>query len=344
MAPEEPRVAFVTQARKQEDLFTSASKWGILADLLAGPKDTKMVRPFALALHPAGGLLVTDPGRAMTHFFFWGERRYIAVGPKREGGLPSPVGVAALPDGRILVSDSRLGSVEAFDVDGRWLGSFAARGVLSRPAGIAVDAARGAVYVCDVLKHCVAVFDFQGRAIRSIGRYGEGPGEFNYPTHVAVDPQGRIAVTDSMNFRVQLLTADGSAVRSFGRLGDAPGAFSKPKGVAVDSQGRVMIVEGLYDAIEFFDAQGRLLLSVGGSGAGPGQFWLPAGLAYNPAQNLLFVADSYNSRIQVFRLLTEPTSQPSAVAQAFQPVNVKRDGIINNTQAGKPAPSTGPSQ
>jgi sugar lactone lactonase YvrE len=62
-------------------------------------------------------------------------------------------------------------------------------------------------------------------------------------------------------------------------------------------------VEGLYDSLVFFDAEGRLLLNVGGPGSGPGEFWLPAGMAFDADRQLLFVADSYNSRVQVFRFL-----------------------------------------
>jgi sugar lactone lactonase YvrE len=74
--------------------------------------------------------------------------------------------------------------------------------------------------------------------------------------------------------------------------------------VAVDGAGRLMAVEGLYDGVEFFDAQGRFLFHLGGSGSEPGQFWLPGGLAFDPVENLFFVADSYNGRVQVFRLLS----------------------------------------
>jgi len=106
-----------------------------------------------------------------------------------------------------------------------------------------------------------------------------------------------------MNFRVQILEPDGTFVRSIGVAGDAPGGFAKPKGVAVDPRGRIMVVEGLHDAVQFFDWDGRLLLSLGASGSGPGEFWLPAGLAFDDKEQLLFVADSYNSRVQVFRLI-----------------------------------------
>jgi DNA-binding beta-propeller fold protein YncE len=303
-APPEPaRVAFVMQIRRHQDLFGEAGAWNAIGRLFAGERDSTMVRPFALALHPAGGLLVTDPGARCVHYYDWGRRRYLRIGAKIDGGLPSPVGVAALPDGRILVSDSRLGRIEVFDGQGERLGTFGPENTIARPAGLAVDAARGRVYVADVTAHCVAVLDLTGRLTHRIGSRGGGDGEFNFPTHLALDAQGNLAVTDSMNFRAQVFGPDGAWLRGIGKLGDAPGQFSKPKGIVIDPLGNTIVVEGLYDTLQFFSPRGELLLSLGGPGTAPGEFWLPAGACLDPAQGLLFVADSYNRRVHVFRLL-----------------------------------------
>lgn len=302
--PDTPRVAYVTSIRGHKDLFDTGGLFAGLVRLVAGSDDTAMVRPYAVALYRDEGLLVSDPGLQCVHFYDGSRRKYVVIGKELEGGLPSPVGVAALPDGSILVCDSRLGRVERFDRKGKSLGTFAGpdQGI-ERPAGIAVDAARGEVFVADVTRHRIAVFGLDGASLRSFGERGDAPGQFNFPTHLDFTPDGHLAVTDSMNFRVAILNPDGSPVSQVGRLGSAPGQFSKPKGVVVDRRGVVIAVEGLYDTLEFFDSGGRLLLNLGGSGSEPGQFWLPAGLAYDAANDLLFVADSYNSRVQVFRLL-----------------------------------------
>ncbi len=307
--PETPRVAFVMEIKSHRDLFRDSGFWRSLTGLLAGRTDSSLMRPSALAIHPRGGLVVTDPGRGMAHLYDWDRRRYEAIGPKRPGGLPSPVGVAVDRNGRILICDSRLQTVESFDSKGRWNGSFVERGVIERPVGIAIDYSAGEtpesyrVYVTDVMGHKIFVFDSNGRPIGRIGKRGSEPGAFNFPTQITLDAAGRLVVTDSMNFRIQILEPDGTPVRSVGRLGRSPGTFSKPKGVAVDREGRLMAVEGLYGAIEFFDSHGRFLLHLGGSGQGPGEFWLPAGLTYDEDERLLFAADSYNSRVQVFRIL-----------------------------------------
>jgi hypothetical protein len=48
-----------------------------------------------------------------------------------------------------------------------------------------------------------------------------------------------------------------------------------------------------------------LLLSLGQSGAAPGEFGLPAGIAIS-ADNHIYIADSYNRRIQVLAYTGEP--------------------------------------
>jgi DNA-binding beta-propeller fold protein YncE len=47
-----------------------------------------------------------------------------------------------------------------------------------------------------------------------------------------------------------------------------------------------------------------LLLYFGALGGGPGQFNLPAGL-YVDAEDRLYVADSFNRRVQIFQYLAE---------------------------------------
>ena len=106
-----------------------------------------------------------------------------------------------------------------------------------------------------------------------------------------------------MNFRVQVFNEDGRLLSTFGRLGDGSGDFDKPKGIAVDSAGHIYVVEGINDVVQIFDDEGKLLLAFGGSGFGEGQFWLPSGIAI--ANDVVYVADSANRRVQMFEYLKE---------------------------------------
>jgi hypothetical protein len=62
------------------------------------------------------------------------------------------------------------------------------------------------------------------------------------------------------------------------------------------------VVDALFDTVQIFDEEGVLLLQFGDRGTAPGEFWLPEG-AFISKQDRIYVADSFNGRIQVFEFL-----------------------------------------
>jgi len=52
--------------------------------------------------------------------------------------------------------------------------------------------------------------------------------------------------------------------------------------------------------VQVFNNEGQLLYYFGGHGTAPGEFQLPAGLAID-ANDRVYVVDSYNRRVQVYR-------------------------------------------
>lgn len=81
-------------------------------------------------------------------------------------------------------------------------------GVLS---SVASDA-DGTLYLLDQQLNEVMVFSKDGEYLRSIGREGEGPGEFRRPSGLFLTPDGNVAVLQSMPGRIILLTRDGEPV------------------------------------------------------------------------------------------------------------------------------------
>jgi DNA-binding beta-propeller fold protein YncE len=68
----------------------------------------------------------------------------------------------------------------------------------------------------------------------------------------------------------------------------------------------VYVTDGLLNALQIFDPTGRLLLALGGLGEDRGEFWLPAGVFVGEGDEI-YVADSFNGRVQVFRYIGGPT-------------------------------------
>lgn len=69
---------------------------------------------------------------------------------------------------------------------------------LGQLSGIAMDA-NGIVYVSDRTENKLWVFDSRGRSMPGIGRRGQGPGEYQAPTGIAIGPDGKLYVRDQGN-------------------------------------------------------------------------------------------------------------------------------------------------
>ena len=157
--------------------------------------------------------------------------------------------------------------------------------------------------MADTYAHDIKVFDAAGILVRVIGQRGEGPGEFNFPTHLAF-ARGQLYVTDTLNSRVQVFSASGDLLgnRGFGTRGLYLGNLVRPKGVGVDSEGNIYVVESYYDSLLVFSERGEFLLPIGGTGTATGRFYLPAGV-WVDARNRVFVADMFNGRVVLFQFL-----------------------------------------
>jgi sugar lactone lactonase YvrE len=70
-------------------------------------------------------------------------------------------------------------------------------------------------------------FSKDGKFIKSIGKKGSGPGEFDQPHALAIDSKGRLIVGDRGNNRIQILDQDGKFISQTAE-------FGRPSGVWVD--------------------------------------------------------------------------------------------------------------
>lgn len=259
-------------------------------------------RPSSLIGDEQGRLYVSDTSRQA--IFVFDERAgELQVWEHAQGlvNFVAPSGLALGPDGGLFVADAELGFVVRLDAQGEPRGVIG-RGELRRPTGLARDPGTGLLFVADTYAHDIKVFDAGGILVRVIGRRGEGPGEFNYPTHLAF-AHDALYVTDTMNSRVQVFGAAGDLRnRGFGTRGLYLGNLVRPKGVAVDSEGNIYVVESYYDSLLVFSPSGEFLLPIGGTGTSTGRFYLPSGV-WVDGRNRVFIADMFNGRVVMFQFL-----------------------------------------
>lgn len=74
----------------------------------------------------------------------------------------------------------------------------------------------GTIWVADKLAQAIRRYDQAGKHIGSIGRGGEGPGEFNYIAGLERLPDGRFAVWDPGLLRFSLFSGDGEFQKAIG--------------------------------------------------------------------------------------------------------------------------------
>jgi DNA-binding beta-propeller fold protein YncE len=293
--PEKPRIKFLYAFRDAKDLGFSEPFFKRLWSIIAGKKERGMVRPYAIAAE-GPVVAVVDPGVRVVHLFDMAAKKYKRIRKVGKDFLVSPVGVGVSAD-RVYISDSSLEKVFVFNTSGDYLFSIED---LARPTGLAFDQDTGRLYVADTLDHRIVVFDQAGKKLFSFGKRGEGSGTFNFPTHLFLRAD-KLYVNDTMNFRIQAFDLDGQYLSSFGTHGDGSGHFAQPKGVGVDEEGHIYVVDAAFNRVQVFDSGGKYLLSFGAQGGKAGNFWLPSGLFI--AKDRIYVADSYNRRIQVFQFI-----------------------------------------
>jgi len=81
-----------------------------------------------------------------------------------------------------------------------------------RAGDIQVDT-EGNIYVLDSGNHRLQVFDKDGKYLRTIGKRGQGPGEFNTPTCLRLDDKtGNIYVVDNMLRKIIIFDKEGKYI------------------------------------------------------------------------------------------------------------------------------------
>lgn len=170
---------------------------------------------------------------------------------------------------------------------GRFLRSWGA-GLFIMPHGLTIDHDDN-VWLTDVAMQQVFKFSPEGRLLLTLGERGV-PGSdsahFNYPTKVAVRPDGGFYVSDGYhNTRVIRFDAKGKFVNQWGKPGKGPGEFDLPHGIALDRAGRVYVADRGNARVQVFDSTGRFVADWHGPLLGR-----PYGVAVSP-DGSIFVVD-----------------------------------------------------
>jgi len=129
----------------------------------------------------------------------------------------------------------------------------------------------------------------------SWGNKGNGTGEFNEPTGIAVS-SNEVFVSDARNARIQVFDYNGNFKRAFGHQGNDSEKLGRPMNLTVKNS-ELYVTDYFKDRIQVYSLEGQYLRSLGKSGHGPGEFDAPVGIDV-AVNGDVYVIDFYNQRLQ----------------------------------------------
>ena len=271
-------------------------------ELIFGKKGRVLDKPVSVVAESPDKYWIIDQKNGTIVFVEENKGEELKIKTTDDQFLSSMVGICILPERGLLFSDSRLNEVFFLENGSPGLSPIADSIDWHRPTGIAHSVVKDEIWVVETAAHRISIVNLKGELKRVIGKRGNGPGDFNFPTHIWIDSQGDAYIVDALNFRIQIFDKNGEFINMFGESGDGTGSLARPKGIATDSFGNIYVVDALFHVVQIFNRSGRLLYYFGSQGRNKGEFWMPSGIYIDHKDNI-FVSDTYNSRIQVFNLI-----------------------------------------
>jgi hypothetical protein len=136
------------------------------------------------------------------------------------------------------------------------------------PYDIVLDSA-GNMYILDTGNNRIQKLDPQGKFIKTIGRQGQGPGEFQGAFSLDIDEQDNLFVLEVRNMRIQVLSSEGRSLStvkfdafSMGQIRRLkPGLFVK--GGSINLRSLMDRPRKLPKLLEIIDRDGRTIKTFG---------------------------------------------------------------------------------
>jgi sugar lactone lactonase YvrE len=168
-----------------------------------------------------------------------------------------PHGIHVDRDGNVWLADG-LGKdgkghqVFKFSPEGKMLLTLGKAGVagagndeFNAPSAVFV-AQNGDVFVADGhggnTNARIVKFDRNGKFIKTWGKKGSAPGEFDIPHTLAMDSQGRLFVGDRNNNRIQIFDQEGKFIAEWKQ-------FSRPSGLYIDRNDTIYVADSESEAV-----------------------------------------------------------------------------------------------
>ena len=253
-----------------------------------------------------------------------------------------PEAVAVTPDKTVWVGDTRNSRLQHFS-NANLTGtptivgsSGTAVGQFNYIEGVSA-AANGKVWIADTDNNRVQSYNPATQTFAAFGTAGSTPNTNQlFNPELVVASATDIYIADTGNNRVVELDLSGNYVASFTGLDQPQGVALAPDGsIWVANTGTSQTDSNGNDIVHLSSSLTQLGGDFGGPGDGNMQFFEPHSLAVSPDGTTLFVADTYNNRVQEFSIATQLTftTEPGGAGTGDdltpQPVVTVEDALGN---------------
>jgi len=285
--------------------------WG-----LVGSTPGRLFRPRAIAIDKDDLLYIVDMTPQIQVFTSDGQFVRGWQTPDFAHGRPS--GLSFDNAGNLLVCDTHYFRVLAYTPMGKLLDQQTIGGKCGDGNGefqFITDVAQdsdGSYYIAQYGEYDrIQKLSNDRQFLLSWGEHGNELSQFLRPQKIVVDKNGFVWVTDACNHRVQVFdTRSGTAklVKSWGQQGHEPGQLKYPYDIllddaalAGDASGFVYLCEFGNHRVQKFTPNGQFVGMFGKNGRREGELDQPWGIARD-SRDRMYVLDTYNHRVQRFRL------------------------------------------
>jgi len=193
--------------------------------------------------------------------------------------------------------------VKKFTLEGQFIASVGTYGSgrlqFDTPFAIAYNGTNNKVYVCDTLNHRITILNHDLTLHGSFVSGGSDPGQFNKPEGISVDTKGNVVVADYRNKRIQIFDASGHFLSAITHTTSGQ-QLQGPVSVSVGPDNCVYVLEHTSHRVSIFNHTGKYIKSFGRRGDKDGEFGIAYGVAVSD-EGYIYVSDTYNDRIQVFK-------------------------------------------
>ncbi|MBS3950971.1 MAG: hypothetical protein KGZ53_09980 [Peptococcaceae bacterium] len=178
-------------------------------------------------------------------------------------------------------------------------------GYATGPQGLAFDN-QGNVWVADTNRQRLVVFDRSGGFLTQIAL-----GDQVWPQSLAFSPDGTLLVLNGYEGQIIRMDTSGSILTTFGSPGHGVGelgviadmnSLDGPRDLVVSNEGYIYVVDTYNSRIVTFTAKGTFEAAAGTFGSAMGEVYLPSGITYHAESDFFFLADTYNHRVQMFKI------------------------------------------